>query len=710
MNTPPLQAALDAVEAGDPESLRPLLKADPSLVSAPLPKPFSTSPTSIDVGGDGRMRRPLPTLLHRAALGWREQELRAGQLLIDHGADVNSTTAGALAPLEMAAWSRHPGMAELLIAAGADVELHVEVPPVEVSVLYQRREIFKLLIAAGARYDISHTLRLGMMAETRALLAADPAIANTETAHGLPLNLAVGKPGIFKLLLRHGADIHAEDSLGLTPLKAARIPESDKEVRTLLEMGVEDDIYGALAAGDEARVEAILKADPSQAHPVRCWPRRGPVPPVIWAVWSGSTRILELILEQDVPLDIRPNPLNTAIGYDYDEMARMLLDKGASPGCPDTSDWPGASQYPPYRPLSLPSRPRPHAPLYKALRGGNTAAVEMLLEAGADPNGTLTYWSGLHWSGLGGHRRLMKRLLDRGGDPSSPHAESTLRWAAQQCRRLMIELLVTHGVDIDTVDENGKGLLDMVGRSDGRPSREERVKTTALLRELMGLVHGAGRETRLLRLRRDLMDAVLGGRIGDLRTVQAKAPELFERELVRDDLLHWCAGCGHGDLVDFLASAGAPMTISAAASLGRVELVDSILTADPSLVEGHLTPEEIDWNKHLPWHQHSPLIVAAMNDRAEVAALLLDRGAGIDRQVGWYQTTALHHAVTRESTETVKLLLERGADVTIRSRDHHLPTALVKNWPPTVSRREIRDLLVARGANPEQQLPHEAME
>ena len=87
----------------------------------------------------------------------------------------------------------------------------------EVAVLYQRRDIFKLLIAAGARYDISHTLRLGMMAETRALLAADPSLANTETAHGLPLNLAVSKPGIFKLLLRHGADIHAEDSLGLTP-------------------------------------------------------------------------------------------------------------------------------------------------------------------------------------------------------------------------------------------------------------------------------------------------------------------------------------------------------------------------------------------------------------------------------------------------------------------------------------------------------------
>ena len=697
MNNPPLQAALDAVQACDAEALRPLLKAHPSLVSAHLPH-------------DPHTRRPLPTLLHRATLAWCEGETQVPQLLIDHGADLNSTAGGALAPLEMAAASRHPEMAELLIANGADVELHAELPPAEVAVRYQKRDIFKLLIAAGARYDISHTLRLGMLAETRALLAADPAIANTETAHGLPLNLAVGRPGIFKLLLRHGADIHAEDSLGLTPLKAARIPESDKVVRTLLQMGVEDDIYGALAAGDEARVEAILKADPAQAHPVGCWPQRGPIPPVIWAVWSGSTRILELILEQDVPLDIRPNPLSTAIGYHYDEMVRMLLDKGASPECADCSDWPGASSLPSYRFIFPSDPPQPHVPLYKALRSGTIAAVEMLLEAGADPNCTLTDWAGLQWPALGGNLQQVKLLLDRGGDPSSPCAESALRWAVQLCRRPMIELLVTHGVDIDTIDADGRGLLDMVGKSDWRPRRDERVKTTALLEELMGLVHGSAREARLLRLRGDLMDAVIEGRTGDLRAVQAEAPELFERELVRDELLHWAASRGHGHLVDLLVELGAPMTISVAAALGRVELVDAMLTAEPSLVEGHLTPEEIDWNKHLPWHQHSPLVVAAMNDRAEVAALLLDRCAEIDRQVGWYQTTALHHAVSSESTETVKLLLERGADVTIRSRDHHLPTALVKNWPPTVSRREIRDLLVAHGANPEQQLPHEAME
>ena len=102
----------------------------------------------------------------------------------------------------------------------------------------------------------------------------------------------------------------------------------------------------------------------------------------------------------------------------------------------------------------------------------------------------------------------------------------------------------------------------------------------------MGLVHGSGSESRLLRLRGDLMDAVIEGRTGDLRAVQAEAPDLFERDLVRDELFHWAASRGHGHVVDLLVELGAPMTISVAAALGRVELVDSMLTAGPVLGGG----------------------------------------------------------------------------------------------------------------------------
>ena len=101
-------------------------------------------------------------------------------------------------------------------------------------------------------------------------------------------------------------------------------------------------------------------------------------------------------------------------------------------------------------------------------------------------------------------------------------------------------------------------------------------------------------------------------------------------------------------------------------------------------------------------------MIAARKNRWDVAEMLLDRGAAINRQVGWYAVTALHQAVGSESVETVRLLLSRGADVTIRTRFHHLPTPLQGNWPPTVSRDVISRLLIAHGAKPEEQLPHSA--
>ena len=315
----------------------------------------------------------------------------------------------------MAAWTRHHDLFELLLANGADVECYTELPPIEAAVATAYgRDMFKSLVSTGAQYDISHTLRLGLLRETRTLLEADPSLANIETDHGLPLNLAVSKPGsykpspgLFKLLIRFGADIHAEDRFGLTPLKAARLPGNDKIVLALLDMGVEDDIYGALLARDEDRARAILRADPSQAHPVATWPDRGPTPPIVWAVWSGSSRLVEMLLEHDVVLNLSGNPLGIAIEYGYDEIVRLLLNHGASPECGDCSGWPGVrtGKFWDRVPGGGPAPdddPPVSVPLYTALRNGRTAAVEMLLEAGADPNSTLTMWSGLQWPARSG--------------------------------------------------------------------------------------------------------------------------------------------------------------------------------------------------------------------------------------------------------------------------------------------------------------------
>lgn len=418
-----------------------------------------------------------------------------------------------------------------------------------------------------------------------------------------------------------------------------------------------------------------------------------------------------MILQQDVALDFKPSPLTTAVYYHYDEMVRLLLDHGASPECEYPYGWPGSLVYPSYRPLAPNEIPRAHLPLYNALRSGTQPAVEMLLEAGANPNCTRSGWSGLRWPARGGNLQQVKLLVERGGDLRSPCAQNALRLAAVQCKPAMIDWLVSHGTDIDTVDAEGKSLTNLVGKSDSRPGPQLREATRHVLAELTDIWQSpATARDAQLRDRAGLLDAVIDGDTKGLDAVRRRAPGLFDRELVQHELLHYAAGWESGEIVEWLVKHGAPLTISAATALGWIGPVTDMLDADSNLLEGWMSLEESGKKRHLPWFEHTPLTIAAMHDRVDIVAMLLDRGAELDRPVGWYRNTALHHAVRRHSTRTVRLLLKRGADVSIRSRDHHNPTALVMNNPPTLSRRPIRDLLVAHGAKPEEELPHWVVE
>ena len=58
----------------------------------------------------------------------------------------------------------------------------------------------------------------------------------------------------------------------------------------------------------------------------------------------------------------------------------------------------------------------------------------------------------------------------------------------------------------------------------------------------------------------------------------------------------------------------------------------------------------------------SALMIAAANNRLDVARLLLDRGADVNRH-NHSGRTALYEAVSKERSEMVRLLVHRGADV-----------------------------------------------
>ena len=678
----PVAAILRAVEDADVERVRELLDDDPGLVHVRVRSDYEE--------GDTLLHRSAP---HQIDDGTNPDDLhlQVAQLLIDHGADIDAVgghenTVGST-PLDAAAWAGRVGMVKLLLANGADPEKGghegVDYNPVSTAVSHGRKEIFKLLIEAGAQYGIQHTIRMGMLEETRELLDADPSLLNRTKKVDprwpegeVPLVLAAGDPDIFNLLLERGADVNARDPHGYTPLMAARSMGNDAGVKALLERGVSQDIFGAIMDKDAVRVRELLRDDPTTANPIG----EGPVP-LIWAGRYGDREIIRLLLETGTEPNVwrdvdhfGKTALDMVISYQEDDAVRLMLDYGADP------EFKGEGNQ--------------ASTLRVALRNGSIGALKMLLEAGADANRADNFFGA--W---GGNLPKIKVLLDHGrcvGEDSPPDGlgREDLSIAAGNGQNMAVELLICHGADPEYVDKDGMTAIQQA-------RKERQVSTIELLNEhaeIRKLPDGLANE--VLAQRRLLMEAYLEGEAVAVAGILDAEPSLMNFNVFRVSLLHDAAWNGKGDVVDVLVEHGAPMTIHAAAALGRVETVRSMLDADPSLLEALYIDQ--------PMAEQTPLKVAAGRAQIGVAELLLDRGADINGQAtlpggGPRSSTALHEAIYSDSVEMVKLALDRGADVSLENWWGATP--LGTNWQNRQRRnvQEISQILIAHGANPADQ-------
>ena len=600
-------AILRAVEDADVDRVRALLDTDPALVHVRVRSDFEE--------GDTLLHRSSPHQVEDDA-NPHEPHLQVAQLLIDRGADIDAVgghenTVGST-PLDAAAWAGRVGMVKLLLTNGADPEKGghegVDYNPVSTAVSHGRKEIFKLLVEAGAAYGIQHTIRMGMLKETRELLDADPSLLNgTKKADPrwpkgeVPLVLAAGDRDIFNLLLERGADVNARDPHGYTPLMAARSIGNDAGVKALLERGVSQDIFGAIMDKDIERVRELLRDDPTAANPIE----DGPVP-LIWAGRYGDHEIIRMLLEAGAEPNVwrdidhfGKTALDMVISYQEDAAVRLMLDYGADP------EFKGEGNQ--------------ASTLRAALRNGTVGALKMLLEAGADANRADNFFGA--W---GGNLPKIKVLIDHGrcaGEDSPPDGlgREDLSIAAGNGQNLAVELLICHGADPEYVDKNGMTAIQQA-------RKERHVSTVELLNEhaeIRMLPDGLANE--VLAQRRLLMEAYLEGGVVGVAGILDAEPSLMNFNVFRVSLLHDAAFKGKGDMVDVLVERGAALSIHAASALGRVETVRAMLDADPSLLEALYLDQ--------PMVEQTPLKIAANMAETGVFNLLLDRGADINGQV-----------------------------------------------------------------------------
>lgn len=165
--------------------------------------------------------------------------------------------------------------------------------------------------------------------------------------------------------------------------------------------------------------------------------------------------------------------------------------------------------------------------------------------------------------------------------------------------------------------------------------------------------------------------------------------------------LHSAAMAGQAKVVSILLASGAkPDSID---NTGRTPLL-SFTSGDVSdvhtliaLLEGGANPNLLDGP--VPLH---PLDYAAMNDRADVADLLIAFGADIDAKNNCYGATPLHLAIYAYQDgppvqmEVAQLLIERGADVNAKDKNGLTPMDYTKRYVPNAGLLQV--LLMKAGA------------
>ena len=205
-------AILDAANQGRVDELRRLLDAHPDLIDAR--------------GGYFQKQ----TALHKAACGNRHACVR---LLLERGADVHIRDFPDNAyALHLAAAVADLDMVKMLVEAGSDIDGKGD--DYEVGVLgwatcfgRVREDVAAYLLRSGAKLDLWSAIALDRADDVRALITSDPTLLNarmTRNQHRrTPLHHAAAKnrPLIVRLLLDLGADPHATDATGATPLTTA---------------------------------------------------------------------------------------------------------------------------------------------------------------------------------------------------------------------------------------------------------------------------------------------------------------------------------------------------------------------------------------------------------------------------------------------------------------------------------------------------------
>jgi ankyrin repeat protein len=648
------------LQNGDVEAVKALLAKDPKL---------ATKKTEID-------QLPLEIAANHGNIAIADLLLAAGaELGLESAVELGKIERVAamlkekpwlakapLRPLHRAAARGHLDLVKLLLANGADVNLDFgfsnisgRYTPLSEAVLSGHFEIAKLLCEKGAKTDV----------------AADK--NNDRLFHFV---VAFREPRFVKLLLENGSDPDAFNENGVTPLHAAAFHGNLAKVKLLVQFKASVNI-----ATDDGATPLFFAAVRQHQEVCEFLLSKGAKLDIYSACALGKTADVESLLKADPKLAnskdkrLARTPLFWAARSGDPKLVKLLLTQGADVHvrapryyhAGNVVEGPTIDRGPNER------ADAGETPLHVAAEAGRVDAVHLLLEKGADAN-SKDKRSGtpLHQACANHHPGVIELLLKRVNLREQKQLGAELLAAALEDKG-SVKLLLAAGAD-PNVTNDSQGSILLAAAYDGHS------EVVALL-----LDHGA---------KPGLHAACLLGRLDDVKDFLAKAPEQIDARLgssgpyYDETPLMLAARAGHLSIVEFLVSKGAkykpadfksrwPMSL--AAQYGRVNVVEWFL------VRG--IPVDA-----APADMSPALVEACAASEVEVVRLLLQKKATM-RPSGWTLGTPLHNVGSaalswadeqrqtpasraeraRHNAEIARLLIEHGAVVDARDKQGQTP-------------------------------------
>ena len=319
--------------------------------------------------------------------------------------------------------------------------------------------------------------------------------------------------------------------------------------------------------------------------------------PLVAAVYKGNVETIDLLIAAGANLDqldfsVNCRPLGMAIKQNRIDLIELLLDAGASPEGGDLEE----------------------TALAVAVRKDNLTALRVLLEAGADPDRRMEDgYRVIMAASWQGNLEAVKLLVEYGVDVNAwSQGESAIDSAARNAHREVYNYLYP------LLDEDSKRYADKHGEKEIAKAIKRKNRAANKLNEKLG-------------------DAALFGKLNKVKQLLNEGADPNAITECGKSPLMLAAMYGHKAAIETLLDAG----------------------ADPNL-QGD---EEFDEGQTALMYIASSFFAS---NRAEVIKFLVERGADVNIQNNEGETALM---LAGDFTDAVKALIEAGADLNLRDKE-----------------------------------------